>query len=79
MQRNGGEAMVRCKFKCTQKTETTGGFRVTLEPVTCGSQENEQFFKWTPWGKMEFGTINEEAAKQFEVGKEYFIDLSPAL
>jgi hypothetical protein len=79
MQRNGGETMVRCKFKCTQKTETTGGFQVTLEPVTCGSQENEQFFKWTPWGKMEFGTINEEAAKQFEVGKEYFIDLSPAL
>lgn len=68
--------MVRCKFKCTSKIEIEGGFRVTLEPVTQGSSENEQFFKWTPYDKMEFGTINETAAAQLEVGKEYYIDIS---
>jgi len=72
----GCETMVRCKFKCTQKVENTNGFQVTLEPVTSGSSENESFFKWTPWGKLEFGTINDEAAKQFEIGKEYYIDIS---
>lgn len=70
--------MVRCKFKCVEKTENTSGFRVTLEPVTCGSPENEYFFKWTPYGKMEFGTLNEVAASQFTPGKEYYIDISPA-
>jgi len=70
--------MVRCKFKCTSKTEKEAGFAITLEPVTHGSPENESFFKWTPWGKMEVGTINAEAAAQFDVGKEYYIDISPA-
>lgn len=70
--------MVRCKFKCTQKIEKESGFQVAFEPVTSGSAENEQFFKWTPFGGMEFGTINEEAAKQFVPGKEYYIDISPA-
>ncbi|MHB8077416.1 hypothetical protein [Desulfosporosinus fructosivorans] len=70
--------MTRCKFKCVEKAENTGGFRVTLEPVTHGSFENESFFKWTPYGKMEFGTLNEESAKQFIPGKEYYIDISSA-
>lgn len=70
--------MIRCKFRCTQKVEKENGFQVAFEPVTTGSNENEAFFKWTPWGKMEFGTINEDAAKQFLVGKEYYIDISLA-
>ncbi len=69
---------VRCKFKCESKTQTTGGFSISLTPVTCGSKENEAFFKWTPWGKFELGTINAEAAAQFEPGKEYYIDISCA-
>ena len=69
---------VRCKFKVDSKTEVLGGFSVLLTPVSHGSAENESFFKWTPYGKFEFGTINEEAAKQFKVGSEYYIDITQA-
>lgn len=72
--------MVRCKFKCTNIEEVLNeGARVVLEPVTHGSKENEEFFKYTPYGRIEFGTINIESAKQFEVGKEYYIDISLAI
>ncbi len=69
---------VRAKFKCESKTLTVNGAQVTLVPVTTGSKENEEFFKYTPYGKLEVGIINVEAAKQFEPGKEYYIDISLA-
>lgn len=71
--------MVRCKFVCVSKTETKDGFTVSFQPVTCGSEENEKFFKYTPFGKMEFGTINPESAKKLIPGKEYFIDISESM
>jgi hypothetical protein len=40
--------------------------------------ENARFTKATPWGKLEFGIDNPEALKQFEVGKSYYADFSPA-
>lgn len=70
--------MVRAKFKCTQKVENEHGFTIKLEPVTSGSEENEKFFEATPWGQMEIGTINGEAAKHFSAGGEYYLDISPA-
>ncbi|OQB15003.1 MAG: hypothetical protein BWY15_00818 [Firmicutes bacterium ADurb.Bin193] len=67
--------MVRCKFKCTSKSVSSDGTAsISMEPVYCGSKENEEFFKYTPCGSFHFGTINEEAAKRFEEGKEYYID-----
>jgi len=70
--------MVRCKFVCTEKNEQPdGGANIKMLPVTCGSEENEKFFQYTPWGELNFGTINPEAAKQIEQGKEYYIDISP--
>jgi hypothetical protein len=72
--------MVRCKFKCVNKIEQEEGLSVvTMEPVYCGSKENEKFFKYTPYGKLEVGTINAEASKQFEVDNEYYIDITPAI
>ena len=70
--------IVRCKFKCTANTKMNDGNVVVMEPVTWGSKENDEFFKYTPFGKLEFGTINETAAAQFEPGKEYYIDIFPA-
>lgn len=69
--------MVRCKFVCESKTLTCQGASVVLVPVTRGSKENEEFFKYTPFGKFEMGTINPVAAEQLEPGKEYYIDISP--
>lgn len=71
--------MVRCKFRCEKKVLVAGEVgSVELVPVTSGNEENEKFFKWTPWGKLEFGTINETALKGFEPGKEYYIDITEA-
>ena len=70
---------VRAKFKCTNKVEQEDGSAfIVMEPVSCGSKENEEFFRYTPCGKLEIGTINAKAAMQIEQGKEYYIDISPA-
>lgn len=70
----------RCKFRCTSKvrTEAEHGVFSTIElyPVTGGSEENESFWEATPQGKLEFGTVNDSAAAEFEPGKEYYIDIS---
>ncbi len=71
--------MTRAKFKVTEVTEREGGgHEVKLLPVTGGSPENESFYKWTPGGNISLGTINEEAAKQFKPGKEFYVDFTPA-
>lgn len=40
--------------------------------------ENSKFWKYTPMGSIELGTVNEEAWKQFEIGKEYYVDFTVA-
>ena len=70
--------MVRAKFRCETKTETVHGFKVELKPVISGSQENEDFYRYTPGGEITLYTINENAASQFIIGKEYYIDFTPA-
>jgi hypothetical protein len=69
---------VRAKFKVTRKDIQEHGETITLKPVVGGSPENEKFFKYTPSGEMLIGTINPDAASQFEVGKEYYIDFTKA-
>lgn len=68
----------RAKFKLTARNENQAGYSLSFEPVTSGSPENDQFFKWTPWGKVEIGTINPEAAMGFRVGSAYYLDFTPA-
>ena len=55
-----------------------GGGTVRLSPVVNGSAENEQFYKYTPGGNLILSTINQAAFDQFEVGKEYYVDVSLA-
>jgi hypothetical protein len=68
--------MTRAKFKCVDVKEGPDGSQVKLEPVVSGSQENESFFKWTPWGSIEIGTVNPNV--KFEVGQEYYVDFTKA-
>ncbi len=67
----------RCKFKCTN-VEKTGGEgtdqNARFEAVMSGSEENESFFRWTPSGQLSLGTVR---GGQFEVGKEYYLDIVP--
>jgi hypothetical protein len=70
---------VRAKFRVTSVTRMESeASRVTLAPVTSGSEENKAFYKWTPGGSISLETINTEASKQFEPGKEFFVDFTPA-
>lgn len=51
---------------------------IQLSPVTGGSEENKAFFEASPSGSIDLGTVNEAAAEQFELGKEYYIDFTQA-
>lgn len=70
---------VRAKFKVVKVTETEGGLKTAnLQPVMGGSDENKEFFKWTPTGAIDLGTMNPAAADQFTPGKEFYVDFTPA-
>lgn len=68
---------VRAKFQVTaihgDKEKT-----ISMQPVYTGSDENKAFFAYTPAGSISLGVVNEEACKQFEVGKEYYVDFTLA-
>lgn len=67
---------VIAKFKVTLNEPYGEGRTVFLSPVISGSPENEEFYKWTPAGQITLSTINEEAAKQFTVGRELYVTFS---
>ena len=72
--------MVRAKFVCESNNPIQGGegSQIMLRAVYSGSEENKRFFKYTPAGTVQLATVNAAAAAQFEVGKEYYLDFSPA-
>lgn len=51
---------------------------ITLQAVTGTSAENKEFFASTPNGSIELRIVRPEAVGQFERGKEYYVDFSPA-
>lgn len=75
---------VRCKFICQKKTESNhggganNGWFVEMTPVTGDSPEDKEFYKWTPSGQVNLGLLNPAAAERFEVGKAYYLDITPA-
>lgn len=42
------------------------------------AEEDESFCQATPWGEITMGIDNPAALAQFEVGKAYYVDFSPA-
>jgi hypothetical protein len=54
------------------------GTVIKLSPVMNGSDENKEFYKYSPSGSIELGTVNEGAATQFEISKEYYVYFTPA-
>lgn len=82
---------VRAKFQLIKTTQTMHSVRdaegkyntvpltsMAFQVVHGNTPENEKFFASTPSGTIELGVINPEAAQQFELGKEYYIDFTPA-
>ena len=71
--------MVRAKFWVTGiAPKEDGGSIITLMAVHSGSEENEKFFKLTPAGNIRLETVNPEAAAQFKMGKNYYVDFTEA-
>lgn len=71
---------VRAKFKCVRnETQNEGeSAAIRFEPVYSGSDENKEFFKWTPGGEIRMDFTNPAATSQFAVDKEYYVDFTPA-
>lgn len=70
---------VRAKMVCEVKEGSSeGGGTVRLAPVINGSEENKQFYKYTPGGGLVLSTINPAAFDSFDLGKEYYVDVTPA-
>lgn len=51
---------------------------IRLSAVIDGSEENKQWAKYTPGGILTLHISNPGAQGKFEVGKEYYIDITPA-
>lgn len=69
---------VRAKFKVETVTHNTSGASVQLVPVINGSEENKQFYKYTPAGSIQLSTVNAAAAEQFKPGDEFYVDFTKA-
>ncbi|MCW2095340.1 hypothetical protein [Lelliottia nimipressuralis] len=71
---------VRAKFFCQtiQKAEDDSYRTIHMSPVTADIEENKAWSKYTPGGQLTMHVWNPAALKQFEQGKEYFIDIQPA-
>jgi hypothetical protein len=69
---------VRCKFRCYfVETHGEGENKVDLvrmNAVIDGSEENKQFFRFTPGGS--FDIYNSNPSNKFEIGKEYYLDIT---
>lgn len=80
-QRSDTKMATRFKVACNHKQLSSDGkdvYLLSFNPVYSGSEENKKFFKSTPGGIFQFHTINAEAAAQFEIGKEYYVDIFSA-
>lgn len=71
-------AKFKCFFKCASEHGENAPATIKLHAVYDDSQENKEFFKYTPAGSVELHVVNTSAADKFEEGKEYYIDFTQA-
>ena len=68
------QVTTRCKMVCDSFTKYNDTNAVEFTPViNDGSKENEQFFAYTPGGKLSLTSTNPDI--EFKPGKEYYIDI----
>jgi len=74
--------MSKVKAKCNVSELTKygngGGGKVVLTPVVGNSEENKEFWKYTPSGRIELNIDNPEAYKQFEDMGEFYVTFEKA-
>ena len=71
---------VKAKFNVAELTKygNGGGGKVVLMPVVGNTEENKEFWKYTPSGKIEMQIDNPEAYKQFEEMGEFYVTFEKA-
>lgn len=84
---------VRAKFAVNSITRTLGSrksgdkyvscevWTINMQPVYGNgdpNHENTKFWDASPGGSFSLNCVNAEAVKQFDIGKEYYFDISPA-
>lgn len=76
------QVKTRAKFQVMSITKYAhfAGAKIEMAPVYSNDPEhpNRIFWEATPNGKIEMQINNPSAIQQFEVGKEYYVDFSPA-
>ncbi len=69
--------MTRAKFVCYSEKIRQTCREFIFMPVAGGSDENKEFWKYTPSGEIKINLSN-EANTRFEVGKSYYVDFTEA-
>lgn len=77
---------VRAKFKVDSIERQKWGDGTEVHTIKLSAvygkndpnHENTKFWKATPSGSIQLGCANPEATKLFDLGREYYIDFSPA-
>lgn len=73
-------------MRCVEKVQRTSSSAYgppapvdseAVELVPVNGKGNEDWSRWTPSGSLKLTITNPEAVKQFEVGKDYFVDFTP--
>lgn len=71
--------MVRAKFKVSSITQHDDNLvDINMSAVTGGSEENKQFWKYTPSGQLTLQCLNPSASEYFKPGEEYYLDFTLA-
>ncbi len=69
---------IKAKMKCSEVEITENGERVKLNAVTCDSEENKTFAKYTPSASVEMWIDNPSARGAFVRGQSYYLTFEPA-
>lgn len=67
---------VRAKMYVTEVGRTQYGGKVALRVVSRGD-DNKEWAQATPTGDLTLGIRNDLAFEQFDVGQEFYVDLTP--
>lgn len=74
---------IRAKFRCTSMSNRAahgkgvGVEQTEVELTAVMGDENKPWSKWTPSGVLKMSITNPDAVASIELGREYWIDLTP--
>lgn len=71
---------VSAKFRWhfIRKAEDDSHRTIHMSPVTADTPENKSWSKYTPGGLLQMHISNSAAFEQFELYKEYYVDIQSA-